>query len=269
MCQMTRRSLLTCRRSVHPRVPCSVSRSVPWSAEAKPANSRRLPPCPHKDTAGPLSMHVYIFRKVIFPFYLLWIYHVLSLIFQEDTAVINFNIFPLSNLFTWRYKSPPKSCCSSTTQVVISRTFITLLASSMFSFPLTYFPSPTNHLAMHFYRTAVSDDDLPDTDLLVALRLRRDGDMDEVCEFHGSWRRGRVTGLWKLWLSPVFQQHLYYDALPGFCVRGFADSSGKGRQWYFQLPVPVIQLPLSFIVAWKQSWATQSKWGYCVPIKLY
>ena len=119
----------------------------------------------------------------------------------------------------------------------------------MFSFPLTYFPSPTNHLAKHFYRTAVSDDDLPDTDLLVALRLRRDGDMGEVCEFRGSGRQGRVTGLWKLRLSPVFQQHPYYDALPGFCVRGLAESSGKDRQWYFQLPVPVVQLPLSFIVA--------------------
>ena len=169
-------------------------------------------------------------------------------------------------MFTWRYKFPSKSCCNSTTRVVISSTFITFLASSMFSFPLTYFPSPTNHLATHFYRTTVRNDDLHDIDLLGALRVCRDGDMGEVCNFHGSWRTGRCPGLWKVWLS---HQHPCYNGLPGFCVRGLAGSSVKHRQWYFQLPVPVVQLPLSFIVPWKQSWATLPKWGYCAPIKLY
>lgn len=138
----------------------------PRSEEAAPADSRSLPSAPTpRNRRRPFSTHVCVFTKIIFPFYLLCIYLVLSLIFLEsDISIINFYILPPSS--THR-----KVRVSFR---VLLEQHLTRLDKKHFHYVLVsnrLLLSPTNHLEMHFYRIAVREHDLQDIDFQVVLRL--------------------------------------------------------------------------------------------------
>lgn len=78
-----------------------------------------------RNSGGLFSTHVCVLTKIIFPFYLLCIYLVLSLIFWSRTFPSLIFTFSPRQAVTGRYTSPFECCLNSTSQVLIRSIFIT------------------------------------------------------------------------------------------------------------------------------------------------